>query len=63
MAIIRSGWVLQLTTNRHGVTTFNFTTVSCCELVVSSSHVCGATLNLLMTDVADLVRVAVVHPH
>ena len=32
------------------------------QLVVSPTHACGGTLDLLMTDVPDLVRVAVVAP-
>ena len=51
------------TTNRHGVAAFHFATVSGCDqLVVSPTHARGRTLDLLMTDVPDLVRVAVVAP-
>ena len=51
------------TTNRHGVAAFDFAAVSGCDqLVVSPTHAHGGTLDLLMTDVADLVRVAVVAP-
>ena len=51
------------TTNRHGVAAFDFATVSCCDqLVVGPTHERGGTLDLLMTDVPDLVRVAVVAP-
>ena len=62
MVIIRSGWVLR-TTNRHGVAAFDFATVSGCDqLVVGATHARGGTLDLLMTDVPDLVRVALVAP-
>ena len=51
------------TTNRHGVAAFNFATVSGCDqLVVGPIHARGETLDLLMTDVPDLVLVAVVAP-
>ena len=57
------------TTNRHGIaalyfaTAFDFSTVSGCDqLVVGPTHECGGTLDLLMTDVPDLARVAVVVP-
>ena len=51
------------TTNRHGVAAFDFVTVSGCDqLVVGPTHARGGTLDLLMTDVPDLVRVAVVAP-
>ena len=51
------------TTNRHGVAAFNFATVSGRDqLVVGQTHVRAATLDLLMTNVPDLVRVAVVAP-
>ena len=62
MAIIRSGWVLRPRT-RHGVVAFDFATVSGCnQLVVGPTHAHGGTLDLLMTDVPDLVRVAVIAP-
>ena len=49
--------------DRHGVTAFDFVTVSGCnQLVVGPTHACGGTLDLLMTDVPDLVWVAVVAP-
>ena len=49
------------TTNRHGLTAFDLATVSGCDqLVVGPTHARGGTLNLLMTDVPDLVRVAAV---
>ena len=51
------------TTNHHGVAAFDFATVSGCDqLVVSPTHACGGTLDLLMTDVPDLVQVCVVAP-
>ena len=45
------------------VENFDFATVSGCDqLVVGPTHARGGTLDLLMTDVPDLVRVAVVAP-
>ena len=56
-------WLGPTTTNRHGVAAIDFSTVSACDqLVVSHTHACGGTLDLLMTDVPDLVWVAVVAP-
>ena len=56
-------WLGSTTTNRHGVATFYFATVSGCDqLVVGPTHARGGTLDLLMTNVPDLVRVAVVAP-
>ena len=56
-------WLGSTTTNRHGVAANNFTTVSGCDkLVVIPTHAHGGTLDPLMTDVPDLVRVAVVEP-
>ena len=61
MAIIISGWVLRprtvmefrpLTSQQSG----------CYQLVVGPTHARGGTFDLLMTDVPDLVRVAVVAP-
>ena len=44
------------TTSRHGVAAFDFSTVSGCDqLVVGPTHARGGTLDLLMTDVPDLV--------
>ena len=44
------------TTNRHVVAAFDFATVSDCDqLVVGPTHAGGGTLDLLMTDVPDLV--------
>ena len=51
------------TTNRRGVAAFDFATVSGCDqLVVGPTHARGGTLDLLMTDVPDLVRVSIVAP-
>ena len=56
-------WFGSTTTNRHGVAAFDFATVSGCDqLVVDPTHARGGTLDLLMTNVPDLVRVAVVAP-
>ena len=56
-------WLGSTTTNRHGVTAFDFATVSGCnQLVVRLTHARGGTLDLLMTDVPDLVQVSVVEP-
>ena len=50
-------------TNRYGVAANDFATVfGCDQLVVGPTHARGGTLDLMMTDVADLVRVAVVGP-
>ena len=56
-------WLGSTTTNRHGVAAFNFATVSGCDqLVVGPTHARGGTIDLLMTDVPNLLRVAVVAP-
>ena len=56
-------WSDSTTTNRHGVAAYDYVTVSCCvQLVVDPTHARGGTLDVLMTDVSDLVRVAVVAP-
>ena len=53
-------WLGSTTTNRHGVASFDFATVSGCDqLVVCPTNSRGGTLHLLMTDVPDLVWVAV----
>ena len=53
-------WLGSTTTNRHGVAALDFSTESGCDqLVIGSTHAHGGTLDLLMTDVPDLVRVAV----
>ena len=56
-------WLGFTTTNRHGVAALDFSTVSACDqLVIGPTHARGGTLDLLMTGVPDLVRVAVVAP-
>ena len=56
-------WLGSATTNRHGVAAFDFATVSGCDqLVVGPTYARFGTLDLLMTDVPDLVRVSVVAP-
>ena len=56
-------WLGSMTTFRHGVAAFDLATVSGCEqLVVGPTHACSGTLDLLMTDVLDLVWVAVGAP-
>ena len=56
-------WSGSTTTNRHGVAALDFAIVSGCDqMVIGPTHACGGTLDLLMTDVPDLVRVAVVAP-
>ena len=55
-------WLGSMITNRHGVGAFDFATVSGWDqLVVGPTHARGGTLDL-MTDVPDLVWVAVVAP-
>ena len=56
-------WLGFTTTNQHGVAALDFATVSGCDqLVIGPTHARGVNLDLLMTDVPDLVRVAVVAP-
>ena len=56
-------WLGSTTTNSHGAAAFNFATVSGCDqLVVGPTHARDGILDLLMTDVPDLIRVAVVAP-
>ena len=56
-------WLGSATTNRHGVPAFDFATVSGCDqLVVSPTHARGGAIDLVITDVRDLVRVSVVAP-
>ena len=56
-------WLGSTTTNSHGVAAFDFSTVSGCDqLVVGPTHARDGTLELLMTDVPDLIQVAVVPP-
>ena len=54
--------LVSMTTNHHGVAAFDFATVSGCDqLVVGPTHARGGTLDL-MTDVPNLVRVAIIAP-
>ena len=56
-------WLGSTDTNRHGVATFDFSTVFGCDLlVVCQTHARGETLDLLVTKVPDLARAAVVAP-
>ena len=49
-------WLGSTTTNRHGVAAFDFATASGCDqLVVGPTHTRGGTIDLLMTDVPDLL--------
>ena len=51
------------TTNGHGVSALDFATITGCDqLVTAPLLACGGTLDLPMTDVPDLVWVAVVAP-
>ena len=48
-------WLGSTTTNRHGVATFDFATVSGGDqLLVDPTHVRGGALDLLLTDVPAL---------
>ena len=52
-------WLDSTTTNRHGVAALDFATASGCDqLMIGQNHARGGTLDLLMTDVPDIVRVA-----
>ena len=56
-------WLGSTITNRHGVAAFDFATESGYDqLVVGPTHAHGGTLDLLITDVPDLVRVSVLAP-
>ena len=56
-------WLGSATTNRHGVAALDFATISGCDqLVIGPTHARGGTLDLLITDVHDLVQVTVVGP-
>ena len=56
-------WLGSTTTNRQRIAAFDFATVSGRDqLVVGPTHARGETVDLLMTDVIDLVRVSVVAP-
>ena len=53
-----------MTTNRHDVAAFDFATVSGCDQlpVAGPNHALYETLDFLMTDERDLVRISVVAP-
>ena len=54
-------WLDSTTMNRDGVPAFEFATVSGCDqLVIGPAHACSGTLDQLLTDVPDLVQVAIV---
>ena len=56
-------WLGSTTTKCHGVAAFDFATVSGCDqLVVGPTNARAGTLDLMMTDVPDLVWVVVVGP-
>ena len=56
-------WLGSTTTNRHGVAAFDLATVSGCDqLVVGPTHARGGILDLMITDVPDLLWVAVLAP-
>ena len=56
-------WLGSKTTNRHRVAAFEFATESGCDhLVVGPTHARGGTLDLLITEVLDLVWASVVAP-
>ena len=56
-------WLGYTTINRHGVADFDFATVSGCHrFVVGPTYARGGTLDHLITDLPDLVLVAVVAP-
>ena len=56
-------WLGSTMTNSHDVAAFDFETVSGCDqLVVGPTHARGGILELLMTNVPGLIRVAVVAP-
>ena len=56
-------WLGSATTNRHGVAALDFATVTSCDhLVIGPINTGGGTLDLLMTDAPDLVRVDVEAP-
>ena len=56
-------WLGSTTTNSHVVAAFDFATVSGCDqLVVGPTNARGGIPYLLMTDVIDLIQIAVVAP-
>ena len=51
-------WLGSSMTNSHGIEAFDFATVSDCDqLVVGPTHARGGILDLVMTDVPDLIQV------
>ena len=49
-------WLGSIMSNIHGVAAFDFATVSGCDqFVVGPTHTRGGILDLLMTDVPDLI--------
>ena len=62
MAIIRSGWVLRPRTVMVLQPLTSHMCPGCTPLVVGPTHARGGTLDLLMTDVPNLLRAAVVAP-
>ena len=57
-------WLGSTTMNRQGVAALDFAVSGCDQQlpVIGPNHARGGTLDLLMTEVPDLVRVAVVAP-
>ena len=55
-------WLDSTITNRHSVASFDFASQRMKIMVVGQTLARGGTLHLLMTDVPDLVWVAVVVP-
>ena len=55
-------WLGSTTRNRHGDAAFDFATVFGCDQFVGPTHARGVTLDILITDVPDLVWIAVVAP-
>ena len=56
-------WLGSMTTNRNRVAAFDFAAVSGCDpFDVGPTHTIVETLDLVMTDVSYLVRVAVAAP-
>ena len=56
-------WLVPAKTNHHGFAAFDFKSVSSCDqLVIDPTHARGGTLRLPMTNVPDMLRIAVVAP-
>ena len=55
-------WLDSMTTNHHGVIASTSRLSGCDQLAVGPTHAHGGILDLLMTDVPDVVRVSVVAP-